>query len=443
MRLGPISQSHSSPYVASTPSAGAPASAETSEQPQALTVEDEAPESLPYLEPTESFEDYVGILEGLSSNYLRVSQHLPRGDSPTLLDSSVDSSPLQLRELPSVSPRDWNSEPVFQTLHENFRQGIMTLGSGSEAQALLLAALQREDLLAGLCREAFSTENSSWEKLRDWIAASGFPPTNSLIESLSQALLHSKPALLQPADAYSEAYFQRKYLHGLSSQAQRVLQKLYGSDFLSLPLRLRVLLAERNNAGYEWVQGEARLTLQLREPLGLHRMTFQQQQSSGPFGEDFPFRRGVVDSISFIHEYAHATFDAVLGGPVDTSLQRVGRSLSEGFAVLTELVAIDYLLRRPDDTMLQGDRQSLSERRRQRTEWLQLGLEQGLSSSQMPYIEGTELLTRLFREGGFSGVFRALRKLQLPRCNSLKRNNPAYREAIPDPEKTWELLSSK
>lgn len=444
MRLGPVSQnlhvSQAAPAAKSAP-AQKPNHTEA-EQAEPHTINDEAPESLPPCQEVEDLEElFPGIAEGLSPAYLNFSEHLPRAmESPSIL-SMEQSAPggLNLKRIPPVPVQRITSDPILGSSLSKLESHIENLDADLHIKNLLRTGLHREDLLAALCCEELRNESCAWESLRDWVANAGLVPSTSVVESLAQTLLR-ETELLDSFSRYSEQYFCLKYLHGIAHQAKQVLKRLFGTSFQDIPLRLRVIAGEKNNAGYEWVQGEARLTLQLSERHRGSRGGLEHQTSTGPFSQRFLFRRGLIDLVSFIHEYAHAAFDRALGGPVEISLSKVGRALSEGFAVLAELAALHHLSGLPETALLEGDRQALSERRRQRIAWLQEGMSQGPSSLQMPYMEGTELFSTLFRQGGFPAVFEALEQLSLARCNSTKRNERAYLEARPQPGQVWNLL---
>lgn len=258
-------------------------------------------------------------------------------------------------------------------------------------------------------------------------------PTTLLAPCLEPApfTLIDFPATSQATDR-STAYAQN-----LADHTKALYQHFFSDCYLELKLLVRFQDSETNNAGYEWVQGQSRLTLQTRleseaEP--------HKQKTRGTLDKKSLLRRGVSDLISFVHEYAHATYDALLGVPAATDVNCANRSFSEGFAVLFELLTIDRLLELPEGQRLKGDEEDLKLRRQQRVAWLQKVLEsEPLSVAHLAYAEGTELMAQLHRAGGLTRVLSFVKAVNPNKANALSRNHPDYRAAVGDPIRMGKL----
>ena len=230
----------------------------------------------------------------------------------------------------------------------------------------------------------------------------------------------------------------RRYAQNLAQQTKAFYRKYFSDEFLDLDLLIEFQKTDKNNAGYEWIQGRSRLTLQSSTPIEFD--TPHLQKTSGSLGSRVSYRRGVADLISFVHEYAHATYDALLGVPADIDVLRANRAFSEGFAVLLELRAIDHLLELPDSRLVRGDKSDLSERRAQRITWLQQVLEGPVPASQMAYAEGIELMAALHRAGGLPEVVEFVRSVVPNKANALSRSHPDYRRAVGNPRLMKDLV---
>lgn len=204
--------------------------------------------------------------------------------------------------------------------------------------------------------------------------------------------------------------------------------------FASLGIKLRVVAASTNNAGYEWVQGKARLTLQGPDLLNSTSSSLALLPSMGPFGGSHTFRRETVDLISFIHEYGHAIYDRLLGVPAKVSVNYANRALSEGFAVLLELIVLDHLT-----GINEGDA-DFEQRRRQRIDWLKGILDGDTCSSKWAYAEGTEIMVNLFRAGGLQRVRQFVTEIRPKKADALRRDHESYQEALCRPEAVLRLL---
>ena len=217
-----------------------------------------------------------------------------------------------------------------------------------------------------------------------------------------------------------------RYAENLANHTRALYQTYFPDQFLDLDLLIQMEVGERNNAGYEWIQGRSRLTLQTSTQLTDEPFM---QKTQGTLNSARHFRRGVSDLISFVHEYAHATYDALLGVPAGIDVQRANRAFSEGFAVLFELLSIDHLLALPDSRLFPGDQADLSARREHRVVWLQQTLQGPVPQSQLAYAEGTELMANLHREGGLIEVVRFVKDVVPNKANALSRSHPDYQKA--------------
>ncbi len=254
------------------------------------------------------------------------------------------------------------------------------------------------------------------------LAAAG-PPTDFALNCFPSRSTHPDAGL--------------RYAENLANHTRALYQKYFADEFLDLDLLIQMEVGERNNAGYEWVQGRSRLTLQTSDKLAEDPST---QKTEGTLNPAHFFRRGVSDLISFVHEYAHAIYDALLGVPAGIDVQRANRAFSEGFAVLFELLSIDHLLTLPDNRLFPGDRADLAARREHRIVWLQQVLEGPVPQSQLAYAEGTELMSNLHREGGLGEVVRFVKDLVPNKANALSRSHPEYRKALCCPRMMRKLV---
>jgi hypothetical protein len=217
-----------------------------------------------------------------------------------------------------------------------------------------------------------------------------------------------------------------RYAENLADHTRALYRRYFADEFLDLDLLIQIEVGERNNAGYEWVQGRSRLTLQTSGLLADEPFV---QKTDGTLNPAHSIRRGVSDLISFVHEYAHATYDALIGVPAGVDVLRASRAFTEGFAVLFELLSIDHLLTLPDSKLFPGDRADLEARRDHRVVWLQQVLDGPVPQSQLAYAEGTELMAHLHRDGGLGEVVRFVKDLVPNKANALSRSHPEYQEA--------------
>jgi hypothetical protein len=231
------------------------------------------------------------------------------------------------------------------------------------------------------------------------------------------------------------------YATNLAAHTKALYQRYFSDYFLDLDLLIQVQVGAGNNGGYEWVQGRSRLTLQTDNPLERGSEPHL-QKTVGALEADHRFRRGVSDLISFVHEYAHATYDALLGVSASVDVGCANRSFSEGFAVLLELLAIDHLLQLETHQIIEGDREDLAERRNQRVRWLQQVLQGPSSPAHLAYAEGTELMANLHRAGGLPRVTDFVKAVVPNKANSLSRQHPDYHQAVGDPAKMRTLVSA-
>jgi hypothetical protein len=227
------------------------------------------------------------------------------------------------------------------------------------------------------------------------------------------------------------------YAHNLAFHTKALYQRYFTDYYLDLDLVIQVQVGQGNNGGYEWVRGRSRLTLQMDDaPNSDPHLA----KTTGALEKEYVFRRGLSDLISFVHEYGHATYDALLGVPASVDVDTANRSFSEGFAVLLELLAIDQLLELDTHQMESGDHEDLVERRMQRIRWLQLVLRETCTPAHRAYAEGTELMANLHRSGGLTGVVDFVKAVVPNKANSLSRRHPDYREAVGDPFKLKSLV---
>lgn len=357
---------------------------------------------------------FPGIAEGLSPEYLEPGW--------------AQSEPFEGHQLRSLGPPAITVQQVLacsETAHLRSKLEGMLSKQTSAAQSLLTTALEDEELLAL------------------FIEAEGLGDRAEFVSELSDMLeLEIQESDLWNTDLYShlEGYskglFSHRYALQLVAQAKAVINNYFPEVFMELPVIVKVLEAQANNAGHEWVSGKHRITLEVKEPFGSSRHDIADLVSTGSFGEGYQFRRGVTDLVSFVHEYGHAIYDKNLGVPASNKVDRVNRALSEGFSVLLELLTIDCL----QGELSPMDSRDLLERRRQRVTWLQGALAGEVEPSQMAYAEGTEFMVNLFRESGLGGVSEFLSAIKPVRADALSRSNPRYREAIADPDLMLELV---
>ena len=227
------------------------------------------------------------------------------------------------------------------------------------------------------------------------------------------------------------------YAHNLASQTKALYQRYFPDLFLDLDLVIRAEIGPNNNAGYEWVRGRSRLTLQLNESPSTAPYL---AKTKGSLETGHLFRRGITDLVSFVHEYGHATYDALLGVPASADVGCANRSFSEGFAVLLELLTIDHLLQMETRHLYEYDLTDLQERRAQRVRWLQRVLQEPCSQAHLAYAEGTELMTCLHRAVGIPRVLDFVKTVVPNKANGLSRNHPVYRQSIGDPLKMAKLV---
>ncbi len=359
---------------------------------------------------------FPGIAEGLSPEYLEPGWAL--------------SEPFEGHQLRSLQPPEIGLDRVLkssETVHLKKKLEALSPELSKSLQTVLHSALEDEEVLA------LFVSPESLEDRDDFVA--------ELSELVGLDLQESElwnSELYPLLESYSKGHFAHRYALQLVTQAKAVINNYFPEVFMELPVIVKVSEAQANNAGHEWVSGQHRITLEVKEPFGSSRHDIPDLVSTGSFGEGYQFRRGVTDLVSFVHEYGHAIYDKNLGVPASNKVDRANRALSEGFSVLLELLTIDCL----QEELSPMDCRDLLERRRQRVSWLQGALEGEVEPSQMAYAEGTEFMVNLFRESGLWGVSEFLKAITPVKADALARSNPRYREAIADPDLMLELVGS-
>lgn len=358
---------------------------------------------------------FPGIAEGLTSEYLELGWEL--------------TEPLEAPEV--QDPETIDQEQVLncsETVHLKSKILDQLSQHPPGVRSLIRSVLDDEDLLASfVAKEDLGDLDEFVQELNE--------ATENESPVLASELFHN--GLYESVELYSRGHFSHRYALQLALQTKQVMSGTFPELFLELPVIVKVVEANQNNASHEWVSAKHRLTLTVKEPFGNHRENLDELVSTGSFDQAYHFRRGVTDLVSFIHEYAHAIYDKILGVPASIKMTRVNRSISEGFAILLELLAIDSLQSECSDM----DHRDFQERRDQRVTWLQSALQPGADDSTMAYAEGVELMVNVFREGGLSGVAEFLRTVSPAKADGLSRANAKYREAIADPEMVLDLVS--
>lgn len=363
-------------------------------------------------EESELLAMFPGIAEGLTPQYLEPGWQLTAPPS--------EVSAFQPIEIVPKFVLDW-SETVhlYKKLNQEFEQ------QSNEMTVLAQSVINNEELLAlFISRESLEDPNDFVTQLNGQLGLS-IPS-----EQFWQGDNYEKMRV------YSQAYFSHRYALELTQQTKSVISHYLGELFLDLPVIVKVVEAEKNNASHEWISGQHRLTLEAKDSFADHRLGIAESISTGSFDQGYNFRRGVTDLVSFVHEYAHGIYDKTLGVPASIKMTRVNRALSEGFAILLELLAIDCLCEECTDM----DRRDFQERRNQRTRWLQEALVPGADDALMAYAEGVELMVNVFRDGGLGAVGEFVSLVRAAKADNLKRSNPKYREVIADPEGVLELV---
>lgn len=398
-------------------------SAESQDQDSA--VEDDLPEDSGSadFESVDSRADpdlFPGISEGLTREYL---QHQPRGGLDLQRDLSVSRQTVL----------------ACSDVSHTFRRLNDCLEPHPRGYALreLLEHISTCDKLLALfvAQEHLEGRQSLIDKLAQ---ASPLPLASFEYSGLESLFWGGQPNLYTTYSEFSQSYFGHKYVCRLAFQTQLLFRTFLPQLGRDVPLRLRVRQAEQNNAGYEWVEGEHRLTLLVSEALGEIRNQWASLPTNGSFGGDNIYRRGVSDLVSVVHEYAHAVYDRIQGKPASADLGKVNRALSEGFAILCELVLLDCLITHCNVTC--PDQEQFRRRRTERIEWLQSALQCEVSSAHLAYAEGTELITSLFAEGGMAKVLEFVAQVNPGKANSLARSHPDYSSAPTDSDRVLALI---
>ena len=369
-------------------------------------------------------EHFPGILEGLSPDYI---------------GRATASGPFDFQKRPAPT-----REEIFQCLDvqhslTRLEESLQDYPPGHPLREVLEEAAREETLLAKFVGEGKLQTQGGHRALVDALVAASPLPLGTLeYSSLEHALKPSPKRLFQQFCHFSQNYFAHRYLVQLVSQTQELFASFLKDISHPLTLRLRVNQSDENNAGYEWIEGQHRLTLLVCDPLNDIRTEWPELPTAGSFQQEYQYRRGTSDLISVIHEYAHAIYDHLLGIPADADLGKVNRALSEEFAILSELLLLDVLTQRANSTP--RDSRDFQQRRLARTDWLQEALKPDSPSSHLAYAEGVELMTNLFRRGGFSEITDFIKRVNPSRANSLSRSHPNYRENPTNPDKVLSLL---
>ena len=453
LRLNRTNSTHSPKTVrgkasASSAQAKAPAGNDPTEQwtggqPDDLVSDREAaPRS-------DSEEDLVqrfpGIAEGLSKAYLRAySKNAVKSRAPLTLDPNAGTLGI-LQSENSVFRLSDVAKSSIMNCHrvEQHSQGLTNILAAcpnkSLHSALFTGIFQNDSLLAAFCRGQLLGEPSlrqPWLKEVNGQYQLGFDH-HDLLEL--ESILFAKE-LFQEICQFSESYFAHRYGLSLTQQTKTVMSTYFPEIFRDIPLEVEVIPRDFNNASHEWVRGRHRLSLQYADSLADHRKDIPDTRTSGSFASSQPYRRGIADLISFVHEYAHGIYDEILGTPASIKMERVSRVLSEGFAVLLEILSLDHLAEDGPGKWSKEDIDDLIRRRAQRVDWLQGALQPGASESLIAYAEGIELMTNVYRQGGLGAIRTFLESVSSQKADSLSRSNPKYRESIPDPKLISNLI---
>lgn len=421
------------PGRAATPVARAAARTEVSKNEESEfepAIQDEGPSGVGAVEVVGNEERFPGIAEGLTAGYLSSDRRLPAAaEVPGTLPSETGAP--EFGQAPSL----WSECPDLQLARQRLCQTLEGLGPSTPLRLSFEQVVQREDLMTAVpTRDHWALPELRRERLQECLVLMGWLPQEPHLDELQELLGSDELEVIDQLAHYSNCYWGTKYLSGKVVQAKTILRRLWGTRFRDRKLRLRVQAAERNNAGYEWVQGEARLTLSLHRDSYKQMNSLENQVTASVFGGEASHRRGALDLISMIHECAHACFDDMWGLPAAAAPGSVSRAMSEGFAVVTELVSLDCL------ASSSADRLTFSRRRAQRVEWLQEALTGAAPDDRLAYLEGVETFANLYRTGGFDAVFDFIAGLDPVRCNATARSHEKYQAAIPRPEEIAALL---
>ena len=392
-------------------------------------------EDLPREEPVE--DDFEPAEEGEGENddtAFRVDPAL----FPFILEGLEPLSRAHPRS-PATYDRETETSQILQCaeVKHRFRKVRDRLCS-FPADHLLQAVLTSEDLLKLFVAPEVLSSRGGVTHLVDTLVSSSSLPFTTLEYQQMALDLECDGELYGALSQYSETYFAHRYGLGLVNRAQDLFKQTVPELTSSLPLRLVVKPSEVNNAEYEWVEGEHRLTLLVAETLGGLRTEWGTLTSSGSFREPYRYRRENCDLISVVHEYGHALYDRLQGRPANSDLGKVSRALSEGFAILCELLVLDTLS--GNCSLPSGDRDDFRQRRKARVEWLQSLVTEQESFSHLAYAEGTELICSLFRKKGAKGVLLFIQGINGAKSDSLSRRNPRYRCSPTDHVQVGSLL---
>jgi hypothetical protein len=232
-----------------------------------------------------------------------------------------------------------------------------------------------------------------------------------------------------------------RYLVELRERSRRLYTRLFPEVVADFPITVGYRRAEERNASQ-------------RRPdeNGVHGITF--------FGPDFTTHstedenvdsdlnvvgmpklqvpRRIDSLVTFFHEMAHGVFDRAVPVPdrFRTSLDSAFYALTEGFAVMLELVMIDRLsAARVEFGLSDADVSSLRASKRRRIQILRR-VPNHLTEGTFHFWHG------IYKRAGVTGMMQVLERLDPARVGALNRNSMEYR-LIQDSPELFEALLTK
>jgi len=188
-------------------------------------------------EESELLAMFPGIAEGLTTEYLDLGWQLtPASSGHTEFEPSEIDQELVLK---------WS-----EAIHLKRRLLDELSGHPNEVARLVEAVLEEEGLLQGFVNEeALGDPEEFVAELNELLGL-----------SVSRAQLW-RAGLYEKLKTYSHAYFAHRYALELTEQTKLLLSHGFGELFLDLPVIVKVVETDNNNASHEWVSGLHRLTL--------------------------------------------------------------------------------------------------------------------------------------------------------------------------------------
>jgi len=271
-----------------------------------------------------------------------------------------------------------------------------------------------------------------------------------------------KENLYEAICEYADTYFETKYFLETVNKAKAVIERYFPALYRDCRVKIGISYTPNNEGARCYPRPEAgrySIWFDAAKPLANQRDYGNLETRS--FDGPYLFRRRIADLVNAIHEYAHALYSEETGGmetekllPPDIHKTTADAALTEGFAVMIELLSCDMLAADADKLGLdERDLRDLQEWRNGRMIYMLQTHRAAHSANEkerkwgtkaMIYAEGTvKIFHKLYKAGGMAKVIEFLHSIDRKKASATKRTSEEYREALGKPEKLRRLFGKR